>query len=96
MNELTAHEALLILARNSSRSQRKVCCGDRGFAEISSRILFYFNGVRISPCVFIASVLSTVWKTMVNNCSCQEEKLKWALNMRAHIFFKMALAHKNV
>lgn len=94
LNELTAHEAILILARTKVYF---VCCGDTGFAEVSSRVPFYFNGVRISPCVFVTSFLTTVWKTMVNNChNCQEEKLERALNIRVHIFSTMVLMYKNV
>lgn len=76
------------------KNQKVVCCGETGFSEVSSRVPFYFNGVRISPCVFIASFLTTVWKTMTNCHNCQEEKLEQVLNIRSHIFSKMVLALK--
>lgn len=69
MNELTKYEVVFILARTKEK------CAVEAQAEISNRNPFDFNGVRISSCVFIASFLSTVWKTMVSNClNCPKEK----------------------
>lgn len=62
MNELTKYEVVLVLAKTKEKRAAEAQ------AETSNKNSFDFKGVRISSCVFIASFLSTVWKTMVNNC----------------------------